>query len=136
MAFRANVKLHQRLFYALEALGKEKDVRARVFAAMHREGKALDSVKARTEFLTPLGLEADKFTQAYHSCGVQTKCTQTEKLSEAYRIDGVPALGVGGRFWTSPALASAGQRVSEIESGQRALATVDFLIQRLRSGKA
>lgn len=135
VAFRANVKLHQRLFYALEALGKEKDVRARVFAAMHREGKALDSVKAMTDFLTPLGIEADKFTQAYNSFGVQTKCTQAEKLSEAYRIDGVPALGVGGRFWTSPALASAGQRVSEIESGQRALATVDFLIQRLRSGK-
>jgi protein dithiol oxidoreductase (disulfide-forming) len=136
VAFRANVKLHQRLFYALEALGKEAELRARVFSALHREGKGLDSVKAMTEFLTPLGVDAAKFTEAYNSFGVQTKCTQAEKLSEAYRIDGVPALGIGGRFWTSPAMAAGGQRMSEIESGQRALETVNFLIQRLRNGKA
>lgn len=136
VAFRANVKLHQRLYYALEAIGKEKEVRARIFAAMHREGKALDSLKAMTELLSPLGIDADKFTQAYNSFGVQTKCTQAEKLSEAYRIDGVPALGVGGRFLTSPAMAAGGVRMTEMESGQRALATADFLIQQLRSGKA
>ncbi len=136
VAFRAQVKLHQRLFYALEAMGKEKELRAAIFAAMHREGKPLDSVKSMNALLTPLGIDAAKFEQAYNSFGVQTKCQQAEKLSEAYRIDGVPAIGIGGRFWTSPAVASAGQRVSEIESGQRALAVTDFLIQRLRSGKA
>jgi thiol:disulfide interchange protein DsbA len=135
VAFRANVKLHQRLFYALEALGKEKELRARVFSALHREGKGLDSVKAMTDFLTPLGVDATKFTEAYNSFGVQTKCLQAEKLSEAYRIDGVPALGVGGRFLTSPSIASAGARTSELESGQRALDTVNFLIQRLRNGQ-
>jgi thiol:disulfide interchange protein DsbA len=136
VAFRAQVKLHQRLFYALEAMGKEKELRAAIFAAMHREGKPLDSVKSMNALLTPLGIDAAKFEQAYNSFGVQTKCQQAEKLSEAYRIDGVPAIGIAGRFWTSPAVASAGQRVSEIESGQRALAVTDFLIQRLRSGKA
>ncbi|QPF76010.1 thiol:disulfide interchange protein DsbA/DsbL [Roseateles sp. DAIF2] len=136
VAFRANVKLHQRLFYALEALGKEKEVRARVFSAMHRENKGLDSLKAMTEFLAPLGIEPAKFEQAYNSFGVQTKCLQAEKLSEAYRIDGVPAIGVGGRFLTSPAMATGGQRMSELESGQRALQTTDFLLQQLRGGKA
>ena len=136
VAFRANVKMHQRMFYALEALGKEKELRARVFSAMHVEGRALDSVKAMTDLLAPLGVEPAKFEQAYNSFGVQTKCQQAEKLSEAYRIDGVPALGIGGRFWTSPAMAAGGQRMDEIESGRRALETTNFLLERLRSGKA
>lgn len=136
VAFRANVKLHQRLFYALEALGKEKELRARVFSAIHRENKGLDSVKSMTEFLTPLGVDATKFTEAYNSFGVQTKCQQAEKLSEAYRIDGVPALGIGGRFWTSPSMATGGVAMNEIQSGLRALETSNFLIERLRSGKA
>ncbi len=135
VAFRANVKLHQRLFYALEALGKEKEVRARVFSALHREGKGLDSPKAMAEFLAPLGIDPAKFNEAYNSFCVQTKCQQAEKLSEAYRIDGVPAIGIGGRFLTSPSIATGGQRVSELESGRLALATTDFLIQRVRSGK-
>ena len=136
VAFRANVKIHQRLFYTLEALGKEKDVRARVFSAIHREGKGLDSPKAMTDLLAPLGIDPAKFNEAYNSFGVQTKCQQAEKLSEAYRIDGVPALGIGGRFWTSPAMAAGGQRMDEIESGRRALETTNFLLERLRSGKA
>jgi thiol:disulfide interchange protein DsbA len=135
VAFRANVKLHQRLFYALEALGKEKDLRARIFSAMHVEGRALDSVKAMSDFLAPLGIEPAKFEQAYNSFGVQTKCQQAEKLSEGYRIDGVPAIGIGGRFLTAPSIAAAGQRLNEIESGQRALAVTDYLIQQIRSGK-
>jgi thiol:disulfide interchange protein DsbA len=44
-------------------------------------------------------------------------------LSEAYKIDGVPALGIQGRFYTSGALAG---------SHERALAVADFLIQRAR----
>jgi thiol:disulfide interchange protein DsbA len=136
VAFNARVRQHQRLFYALEALGKEKEARARVFAALHLEGKPLDSVKAMAELVAPFGIEAAKFEQAYNSFGVQTKCQQAEKLSEAYRIDGVPAIGIGGRFLTSPAMATGGQRMSELESGQRALQTTNFLIERLRSGKA
>lgn len=136
VAFRANVKIHQRLFYALEAMGKETEARAAIFAAIHRQGRNLDDVKEMTALLAPLGIDPAKFTEAYNSFGVQTKCVQAEKLSEAYRIDGVPAIGIGGRFWTSPAMASAGVRLAEQESGRRALEVTDYLIQRLRSGKA
>src|SRR6218665_3853548 len=37
VGFRANIKLHQRLFYALEAMGKEAELHARVFNAFHRD---------------------------------------------------------------------------------------------------
>lgn len=135
VGFRGQVKLHQRLYFALEALGKEKELRARVFSALHVENRSLDSVKAMADFLAPLGVDGAKFEQAYNSFGVQTKCQQADKLVDAFRIDGVPAIGIGGRFWTSPALSTGGVRVSEVESGVRALSVTDYLIQQIRSGK-
>ncbi len=133
VAFRANVKIHQRMFYALEALGKEAAARPAIFNAMHQQGQPLDDVKSQAKFLSSLGIDSGKYQEAYNSFGVVTKCQQAEKLSEAYRIDGVPSIGVAGRFLTSPSQAGAGQRVTELELGQKALQVTDFLIQRARN---
>jgi len=133
VAFRANVKIHQRMFYALESLGKEVQARPAIFNAMHQQGLALDDPKSQAKFLSSLGIDSAKYQEAYNSFGVVTKCGQAEKLSEAYRIDGVPSIGVGGRFLTSPSQAGGGQRTTEVELGQKALQVADFLIQRVRS---
>jgi thiol:disulfide interchange protein DsbA len=133
VAFRANVKIHQRMFFALEALGKEAQVRPAIFAAMHQQGQQLDDAKSQAKFLSNLGVDPVKYQDAYNSFGVMTKCTQAEKLSESFRIDGVPSVGIGGRFLTSPSMSTAGQRVPEQESGQRALQVMDYLVQRVRS---
>ncbi|HEY9106989.1 MAG TPA: thiol:disulfide interchange protein DsbA/DsbL, partial [Roseateles sp.] len=135
VAFRANVKIHQRMFYALEALGKEAAARPAIFNAMHQQGLALDDAKSQAKFLAPLGIDPAKYQDAYNSFGVVSKCTQAEKLSEAYRIDGVPSIGIAGRFLTSPSDAGKGlpQHLPELELGQRALQIADFLIQRVRN---
>jgi protein dithiol oxidoreductase (disulfide-forming) len=135
VAFRANVKIHQRMFYALESMGKEAAARPAIFNAMHQQNLTLDDAKSQAKFLAPLGIDPTKYQEAYNSFGVVTKCTQAEKLSEAYRIDGVPSIGVGGRFLTSPSDAGKGlpQRLPEHELGQRALQITDFLIQRARN---
>lgn len=133
VAFRANVKIHQRMFYALEALGKEAVTRQAIFNALHLQGQTLDDAKSQAKFLSPLGVDPAKYQDAYNSFGVATKCTQAEKLSEAFRIDGVPTLGIGGRFLTSPSMADGGQRMAEQELGQKALQIADFLIQRARN---
>jgi thiol:disulfide interchange protein DsbA len=133
VAFRANVKIHQRMFYALEAMGKEAVTRQAIFNAMHLQGQSLDDAKTQAKFLSPMGVDPVKYQEAYNSFGVVTKCQQAEKLSEAYRIDGVPTLGIGGRFLTSPAMASGGQRMTEQELGTKALQIADTLIQRVRN---
>ena len=133
VAFRANVKVHQRMFYALEALGKEAAARPAIFNALHQQNLPLDDAKSQAKFLANLGVDPAKYQDAYNSFGVQTKCTQAEKLSEAYRIDGVPSIGIGGRFLTSPSIAAGGQRLPESDLGQRALQVSDFLIQRVRN---
>ncbi|WP_457389812.1 thiol:disulfide interchange protein DsbA/DsbL [Roseateles sp. P5_E1] len=133
VAFRANVKIHQRMFFALESMGKEAAARPAIFNAIHQQGLALDDAKSQAKFLAPLGIDPAKYQDAYNSFGVVTKCAQAEKLSEAYHIDGVPSIGVGGRFLTSPSQAAAGQRLPEDELGQKALQITEFLIQRVRN---
>jgi protein dithiol oxidoreductase (disulfide-forming) len=41
---------------------------------------------------------------------VNTKASRAKQLSDAYKIDGVPALGIHGRFFTSGALAGSHER--------------------------
>jgi thiol-disulfide isomerase/thioredoxin len=52
-------------------------------------------------------------------------------LTAAYELDGVPALGIGGLFLTSPGMATRGERVPESESGRRALLVADQLLQQV-----
>jgi thiol:disulfide interchange protein DsbA len=55
-------------------------------------------------------VDAAKFTEAYRGFGVNTKVNRAKQLSEAYKIDGVPAMGVQGRFYTAASLAGTHER--------------------------
>ncbi len=45
---------------------------------------------------------------------------------QAYRVEGVPALGIAGRYYTDGSLA---------QSMERALQVTDYLIAEIRKGK-
>ena len=54
-----------------------------------------------------------------------TKASKARQLSDAYKVDGVPMLGIHGRYFTAASLAG---------SHENAVAVADFLIQRSRKG--
>jgi protein dithiol oxidoreductase (disulfide-forming) len=116
---------HQHIFYALEAMGQVEAMHRKVFYAIHNERARLDKPAEIAAFMGKNGIDAAKFLEVYNSFSVQTKSRQAKQLADAYKIDGVPALGVQGRYYTSGTLAG---------SNERALAVVDFLLQRLRKG--
>jgi len=116
---------HQRIYYALEAMGQLDAVHRKVFYAIHNERARLDKPADIGAFMKKNGLDEAKFLDVYNSFSVQTKCRQAKQLSEAYKIDGVPAIGVQGRYYTSVGLAG---------SPERALAVTDYLIQQARKG--
>jgi thiol:disulfide interchange protein DsbA len=133
VAFRPNFEPHQRLFASLEGLGLVDQLHRKVFYAIHHQGARLDKAEAIIEFVVANGVDRTKFTEMYNSFGVQTKVRQGKQLAEAYKIDGVPALGIHGRFYTSPSLAG-GENTPEPEGQARALALTDQLVARLRKG--
>ena len=114
---------HQKIFYALEALGQVDAMQMKVFNAIHREHNRMDKPAEIAAFMQKNGIDSAKFLDLYNSFGVQTKTRQARTLAEEYKIDGVPALGINGRYYTSGSLAG---------SLERSLAVADFLIQKSR----
>jgi protein dithiol oxidoreductase (disulfide-forming) len=114
---------HQRIFYALEAMGQVEAMHRKVFYAIHVDRQRLDKPADISAFMAKNGLDGAKFLDVFNSFSVQTKARQAKQLSESYKIDGVPALGIQGRYYTSGSLAG---------STERALQVTDFLIQQAR----
>ncbi|MDZ5460465.1 thiol:disulfide interchange protein DsbA/DsbL [Azohydromonas lata] len=123
VAFTALHETHAKLFYALEAMQQVEAMHRKVFAAIHQQHKRLDKEADIVAFATENGLDGAKFAETFKSFGVATKVRQAKALSEAYKIDGVPSLGVQGRFFTSGSLAG---------SNERALAATEYLIGVVR----
>ncbi|MDO8755890.1 MAG: thiol:disulfide interchange protein DsbA/DsbL, partial [Polaromonas sp.] len=63
--------------------------------------------------------------ETYNSFSVATKARKATQLQDAYKIDGVPALGVAGRYFTSGSMA---------QTMGRALQVTDYLIAQVRKG--
>lgn len=116
---------HQRIYYALEAMGQLEAMHRKVFYAIHAERAKLDKAAEIAAFMSKNGVDGAKFTEVFNSFSVQTKARQAKQLSEAYKIDGVPAIGVHGRFYTSGTLAG---------TPERSLQVADYLIQLVRKG--
>jgi thiol:disulfide interchange protein DsbA len=127
VAFRENpFGAHQRLYFAIEALGLVPQLHAKVFHAIHEEGLKLDKPELIADFVAKQGVDKAKFMGVYDSFSVQTKAKQARSLMDAYKIDGVPALGIAGQYYTS---------VSLNATPEKALATTDFLINKARKAK-
>lgn len=133
VGFRPSFRPMQQLYATLEVMGQVDAMQRRVFHAVHEGGERLDSPEAVIAWAARNGLDRTKFTEIYNSFGVQAKVQQGAKLAEAYKIDGVPALGIQGRYYTSPAMAG-GERAPELEGQRRALVLADQLIARVRKG--
>lgn len=114
VAFRDDFVPQQRLYYALEALGLVGKLHAKIFAAIHAEKIKLDKGDAITEWLVAQGVDKAKFTEQYNSFTIASKSTRAAQLQNAYRIEGVPALGVAGRFSTDGSMAGSMERALEI----------------------
>lgn len=129
---QAMLKLHQRMYYALEAMGAlTPAVHGGIFNAFHRQGvDALDEASV-VALVGKLGVDTSRFKPAFASFGVQSKLAQGQKLAELSGADQVPALVIGGRFRTGPGM-GADTKLSETAQGQQALAVADFLIKLSR----
>jgi thiol:disulfide interchange protein DsbA len=114
---------HQKLYYSLEAMDLVEAMQRKVFHAIQVDQAKLDKLPDILTLMAKNGVDTAKFTEAFNSFSVQTKARQAKQLAEAYRIDGVPTLGIHGRYYTSPSLAG---------SPEKALSVADYLIQRSR----
>lgn len=133
IAFRDNLIPHQKLYYALEVLGKTEQLHNKVFDAIHKERQRLDSDAAIGEFVAKNGLDKAKFMDAYNSFSVQTKVSRATKMMSSYRIDGVPMLIIDGRYVTSPA--KLGEVLGNVSENELVAATTKVMDELVAKSK-
>ena len=126
VAFREDFAPQQRLFYALEALDLLDKLHAKVFHAVHVERLPLNTDAMILSWTEKQGVDAKKFTEAYRSFGVASKVKRAVQLQNDFRVEGVPSLGVAGRYYTDGSIAG---------SMERALQVTEYLIGQARQGR-
>ena len=90
----------QKLYYTLDALGREKELRRKVFAAIHDERSLAPSADENTmaDWAAKNGIDRKKFVDTLNSFTVQAKVNRANQIAQAYGVTGVPMLAIGGKY--------------------------------------
>jgi len=115
-------KIHQQIYYTWEALGLVEQMHTKTFNRFHVQHKPINSEADMLAFAQESGLDVAKVKAAWEGFGVTTQLAKAKELSDRYAIDGVPMIGIHGRYTTAPSLNGAAG----------CLATTDGLINSLR----
>jgi thiol:disulfide interchange protein DsbA len=123
VAFQASFQPQQKLYYALEAMGKVDEYQRKVFAAIHQQRQNLSGEQQILDWAAANGLDKAKFTEQYKSFSVASKIQRAKQLQDAYQVAGVPSIGIAGRWYVDGDLA---------KSMERALQVTDYLVGEAR----
>ncbi len=114
VAFRDDFVPQQRLYYTLEAMDLIETVHAKVFHAIHVERLPLNTEALIQAWVEKQGVDGKKFADTYKSFGVAGKVKRAVQLQNEFRVEGVPSLGIAGRFYTDGSLAGSMERALKV----------------------
>ena len=114
VAFQEAAVPLQKLYYTLETLGKVNDMQRKVFTAIHADKQNLNTQDGIVAWAVKQGFDQQKFIETFNSFAVNTKVSRAKQLSNEYKIQGVPSLGIAGKFYTDSGLAKGMTRALQI----------------------
>ncbi len=124
--FRPEWKVHARAYYALQAMGAGEKYHSKIFDEIHKNKKRIDTLDSLTDFLVKQGVNKEEFTDMYNSMSVDGMVRKAIKQLAGYKIQGVPAMAVNGKYVVSGR--SAG-------SYENMILIVDHLIKKEVAGE-
>ena len=127
VAFRDDFAPQQRLYFALEAMGLLEKLHSKVFQAIHGERLPLNTDSSILTWIEKQGVDKTKFADTAKSFGVASKLKRAVQLQNDFKIEGVPSLGIAGKYYIDGT--SAGNM-------DRALQVTDSLLALVRQGRA
>ena len=127
VAFREDFAPQQRLYFSLEAMGLLDKLHVKVFHAIHGERLTLNTDASILNWIEKQGVDKAKFADTAKSFGVASKLKRAVQLQNDFKIEGVPSLGVAGKYYIDGT--SAGNM-------DRALQVTDSLLALVRQGRA
>ena len=114
VAFNPSFVPQQKLYYALEGMGQVNALHAKVFRAIHAEKQRLAKDEKIFAWVAAQGVDAAKFKEVYNSFSVASLVRRGTQLQEAYGVEGVPSMGVAGKYYTDGSMAGSMQTVLQV----------------------
>ena len=114
VAFNASFVPQQKLFYTLEGMGKLDALHAKVFRAIHVEKAKLTKDDEILAWVTQQGVDVAKFKEVYGSFSVANQVRRASQLQDSYGVEGVPSMGVAGKYYTDGTMAGSMQTVLQV----------------------
>lgn len=99
------------MYYTFEAMGVLEQMHQKAFDAWHKENKNLGNKRIREEWLKSAGIDVNKYNDVEKSFTVNSKVNRARQLTQAYKVDGVPRVFVGGKYYTAAEFAGGQERV-------------------------
>lgn len=112
--FRPDWKVQARAYYALELMGVIEQLHGKIFDAIHKHKKRLNTLDSIADFVASEGIDKDKFIAEYNSFVVDGKVRKAVKKMKAYKIEGVPTVAVNGKYKTSGRMAGSYENMIKI----------------------
>lgn len=112
--FRDDFEAQQRAYYVFETLNMVDAMHGKLFHAIHTERQTLNTLATLSAWTDKNGIPAAKFTETFNSFGVATKARRATQLQEAFKVQGVPALGIAGRYYTDGGLTGTMERALQV----------------------
>lgn len=107
-----------RMHFVLEALDMSESKGAKLFEYLHEQRKAIQNREQAQLFFNSIGVSPELFSKHFNGVETDTKMAEAESLFRRFKVSGVPAFAVNGRYLTSVSMAGSEDEVFEI---------VDFL---------
>ncbi len=114
VSFRDDFAPQQRLFFTIEAMNLMETLHPKVFAAIHVEKLLLNTDASVLAWAEKQGVDKAKFNEIYKSFGVATKLKRAVQLQNDFKVEGVPSLGVAGRYYIDGTLAGSMDRALKV----------------------
>ena len=112
-----------RLFFTLQEMNRLSDLHYEVYAAIHDRAVDLFSQAERSNWLTSLDVDIDRFNHIFNSDDVANRIFFARTMTSKYAITVTPTLVVGGVFWTTASLIRERKRLAPV---------LDFMVDKAR----
>lgn len=91
-------RMHARVFYTAELLGKLDQLHTLIFREIHTKGDMLNTVDKISAFFKNNGVSNDEFQKAFSSFAVESKLQRADFLNRRYKVESVPVVIVNGKY--------------------------------------
>ena len=125
--FNKNWIPHGKAYYTAEKLGVIDKIHTPLFDALHKEKQRIYDDKSLKKFFVSQGIDKGEFSKIYTSEETNTKVKQAYLMGQRYKVTGVPAVIVNGKYMVSGSTAGSFPNVLKI---------IDQLVDKERASTA